>query len=263
LVDKFIYLTWEFLMNSKIFNHIVRKLHETWHLPKYAEIRNTISGDTMLDTLPWTPAKKQKFKTVLEETFGVSIEVVGTVEELVNRTDDRYLAWFFGEAWKPRTDMYHWTGWRIVEEINKTNPSKVLDVGCGYNPFKERIPNLVGIDPYNNCADFMVDILDYTVETESFDHVIALGSINFNSRSDIEVRFKKTIDLLKPGGKLWMRANPGLDHDGVKTPNKGPWVEIFPWSFDVAYELAKKYNLTLETLKQDQDRLFFLFKRNA
>jgi cyclopropane fatty-acyl-phospholipid synthase-like methyltransferase len=135
----------------------------------------------------------------------------------------------------------------------------VLDVGCGYNPFKERIPNLIGIDPYNNCADFMIDILDYNVEPESFDHVIALGSINFNSRNDFEIRFKKTVELLKPGGKLWMRANPGLEHDGVKTPNKGPWVEIFPWSFEIAHELANTHGLTLELMKKDQDRLFFLF----
>jgi hypothetical protein len=250
-------------MNSKIFNHIVEKMKDTFHLPKYDKIRAAFGADTNLDGLPWTPARKLKFQQELESTFGVAVEIEGSVADLVERTDVRYLSWFFGEIWKPRTEQYQWTGYRIAEEICRTNPKKVLDVGCGYNPFKERIPNLVGIDPYNNCADFMVDILDYHVEPASFDHVIALGSINFNSRADIELRFAATVNLLAPNGYLWMRANPGLDHDGVKTPNKGPWVEIFPWSFDVAYELAKKYNLTLETLKQDQDRLFFLFKRNA
>jgi len=114
---------------------------------------------------------------------------------------------------------------------------------------------LVGIDPYNNCADFQVDILDYRVEPESYDHIIALGSINFNSRADIELRFGATVNLLAPGGRLWMRVNPGHSH------KNGPWVEIFPWSFEIAYEFAKNYNLTLETVKQDQDRLFFLFTR--
>jgi len=249
-------------MNSKIFSHVIEKLHETWHLPRHAAIRDQLGADTVLDDLPWTPGRKQKFCQQLSETFGVAVELEGTVEQLVNRTDDRYLNWFFGEVWKPRTDMYYWTGWRIVDEIVKTGAGKVLDVGCGYNPFKERIPNLVGIDPYNNCADFMIDILDYRVEPESFDHIIALGSINFNSRNDIESRFRKTVELLKPGGKLWMRSNPGLEHDGVKTPNKGPWVEIFPWSFEVAHELATAHGLTLELMKKDQDRLFFLFVKN-
>jgi hypothetical protein len=243
-------------MNNKIFNCILEKLQDTWHLPKYTEIRADFSKDTVLDQLPWTPARKLKFQQELSSTFNVPVEIEGTIADLVERTDVRYLSWFFGEIWKPRTEKYHWTGYRIAEEICRMNPKKVLDVGCGYNPFKGRIPNLVGIDPYNNCADFMVDILDYHVEPASFDHVIALGSINFNSREDIELRFAATVNLLAPNGYLWMRCNPGLSH------KNGPWVEIFPWSFDVAYELAKKYNLTLETLKQDQDRLFFLFKRN-
>jgi SAM-dependent methyltransferase len=244
-------------MNSKIFNCILEKLQDTWHLPKYAEIRADFNKDTVLDQLPWTPARKLKFQQDLSSTFNVPVEIEGTIANLVNRTDVRYLSWFFGEIWKPRTEKYHWTGYRVAEEICRMNPKRVLDVGCGYNPFKGRIPNLVGIDPYNNCADFMVDILDYHVEPASFDHVIALGSINFNSRADIEERFAATINLLAPGGHLWMRCNPGHSH------KNGPWVEIFPWSFDVAYELAKQFDLTLETLKQDQDRLFFLFKRNA
>ena len=244
-------------MNNKIFNCILEKLQDTWHLPKYAEIRADFNKDTVLDQLPWTPARKLKFQQDLSSTFNVPVEIEGTIADLVDRTDVRYLNWFFGEIWKPRTEKYHWTGYRVAEEICRMNPKRVLDVGCGYNPFKGRIPNLVGIDPYNNCADFMVDILDYHVEPASFDHVIALGSINFNSREDIELRFSATINLLAPGGHLWMRCNPGHSH------KNGPWVEIFPWSFDVAYELAKQFDLTLETLKQDQDRLFFLFKRNA
>lgn len=244
-------------MNSKIFNHILEKMKDTFHLAKYDEIRKAFNADTQIAELPWTPARKLKFQQELEATFGVPVQLEGTLAELTERTDVLYLSWFFGEIWKPRTEQYHWTGYRIAEEICRANPKRVLDVGCGYNPFKGRIPNLIGIDPYNNCADFMVDILDYHVEPASFDHVIALGSINFNSREDIEERFSASVNLLAPGGYLWMRCNPGLSH------KNGPWVEIFPWSFDVAYELAKKFNLTLETLKQDQDRLFFLFKRNG
>ena len=244
-------------MNNKIFNHIIEKMKDTFHLAKYEEICTAFGADTDLEELPWTPARKQKFQQELAATFNVPVELEGSVADLVDRTDRRYLSWFFGEIWKPRTEKYHWTGYRIAEEICRMNPRRVLDVGCGYNPFKGRIPNLTGIDPYNNCADFQVDIMDYHVEPASYDHVIALGSINFNSRADIEERFAATVNLLAPGGHLWMRCNPGLSH------KNGPWVEIFPWSFDVAYELAKQFDLTLETLKQDQDRLFFLFKRNA
>jgi hypothetical protein len=242
-------------MNSKILKCIEENLQEAFNIDKYEYVKYKIKTDARFDDLPWTPARKKKFIQKLESIFGVPIELDGTVGDLVERTDQRYLTWFFGEVWKPRTEQYQWTGYRIAEEICRADPKKVLDVGCGYNPFKGRIPNLVGIDPYNNCADFQVDIMDYRVEPESHDHIIALGSINFNSREDIELRFGATVNLLAPGGRLWMRVNPGHVH------KNGPWVEIFPWSFEIAYEFAKKFDLTLETLKQDQDRLFFLFSK--
>lgn len=162
---------------------------------------------------------------------------------------------FFSEIWKPRTGDYEHTGWELAEEINKLNPERVLDVGCGYHPFKGRIHNLVGIDPYNNCADYEVDILEYKVN-HHYDVIMALGSINFNSRDDIEARFSHCVNLLKPNGKFYLRANPGITH---KT---GPYVDIFPWTFQVANDFAEKYNLRLETFKKDaNDRLYFVYQK--
>ena len=144
----------------------------------------------------------------------------------------------------------------MAEEVNKLNPKNVLDVGCGYHPFKGRIQNLIGIDPYNNCADYEVDILDYRVKPGSHDVIIALGSINFNSRDEIEARFAHCVNLLSVGGKFFLRANPGVTH---KT---GPYVEIFNWTFEVVNEFAEKYNLKLETFKRDaNERLYFVYTK--
>lgn len=242
-------------MNSKIFSHVKQKLLETWHLPRHAAIRDHITEQMRVDQLPWTPRRKEKFISDLNVTFGCEIELEGTLADVVNRIDRQYLSWFFGEVWKPRTDRYHYTGWWICDEINKTNPRHVLDVGCGYNPFKGRISNLIGIDPYNNCADFMVDVLDYHVP-DRYDHIIALGSINFNSRNDIEQKFGRCAELLAPKGQLWMRCNPGIPHTA------GPWVDIFPWDFQTARELADSAALKLKTMKQDQDRLFLLYSKD-
>jgi SAM-dependent methyltransferase len=178
------------------------------------------------------------------------------LREIVNDLSERYTHRFFAEIWKPRTGDYEHTGWELADEINKLNPEKVLDVGCGYHPFKGRIHNLVGIDPYNNCADYEVDILEYKVRPESHDVIIALGSINFNSRDEIESRFAHCVSLLKPGGKFFLRANPGITH---KT---GPYVEIFNWTFEVVNEFAETYNLTLDTYKKDaNDRLYFVYTK--
>jgi hypothetical protein len=173
----------------------------------------------------------------------------------VDDLSERYTHRFFAEIWKPRTGDYEHTGWSLVDEINALEPESVLDVGCGYHPFKGRIPNLVGIDPYNNCADFEVDILDYRVKTK-YDHIIALGSINFNSQDEIEERFAHCVDLLESGGNFYLRANPGIPH---KT---GPYVDIFPWTFEVVNEFADKYNLKLLEFKRDNnERLYFSYQK--
>jgi hypothetical protein len=143
----------------------------------------------------------------------------------------------------------------LAEEITRHNPQNVLDVGCGYNQFRGRIPNLTGIDPYNDCADYMVDILDYHVRAGTHDHIICLGSINFNSRQDIEARFARCVDLLASGGRMYFRANPGIQW------KNGPWVEIFAWNFQIVKELEEKYSLKLETFKQDNNRLYFVYSK--
>jgi len=242
-------------MNTKIFKLITENLTTAFNLPKYKDI--VIDADTVVDELPWTPARYRKFKDAVETALMLEdCSFNGTVRTVVDTISERYIKRFFGEIWKPRTDDYDYTGWQLAATIAEQNPKSVLDVGCGYHPFKGRIPNLVGIDPYNNCADYQVDILEYKVKPASHDHIIALGSINFNSREDIEARFSHCVDLLEKGGKFYLRANPGITH---KT---GPYVDIFPWSFEIVNEFAEKYNLHLDTFKQDaNNRLYFVYTK--
>ena len=241
-------------MNTKIFKLITKNLQDAFNLPKYQNI--VIDKNTAVDKLPWTPARYSKFKNTVEAELSLPCDYVGTLGEIVDDLSERYILRFFSEIWKPRTGDYEHTGWELAEEVNKLNPKNVLDVGCGYHPFKGRIQNLIGIDPYNNCADYEVDILDYKVKPGSHDVIIALGSINFNSRDEIEVRFAHCVDLLSVGGKFFLRANPGITH---KT---GPYVEIFNWTFEVVNEFAEKYNLKLETFKRDaNERLYFVYTK--
>lgn len=243
-------------MNTKIFNLLVKNLQTAFNLPKYQKIRDTLTADTRIDELPWTPVRYRKFKDSVEAELQLPCDYVGTVQTITNDLSERYIHRFFAEIWKPRTNDYDYTGWQLAEEINAQNPKNVLDVGCGYHPFKGRIQNLVGIDPYNNCADYMVDILDYKVKPASHDHIMALGSINFNSKDEIEKRFAHCVDLLESSGKFYLRANPGIPH---KT---GPYVDIFPWSFEVVNEFAEKYNLKLLEFKKDaNERLYFVYSK--
>lgn len=242
-------------MNNKIFNLIATNLQAAFNLPKYKNI--AINEYTVVQDLPWTPARYRKFKDSVEAELSLPCDYTGTLKDISSDLSERYILRFFGEIWKPRTGDYEHTGWELADEVNKLNPEKVLDVGCGYHPFKGRIQNLIGIDPYNNQADYEVDILEYKVKPESHDVILALGSINFNSKDEIESRFAHCVSLLKVGGRFYLRANPGIVH---KT---GPYVDIFPWSFEVVNEFAEKYNLTLLTFKKDNnDRLYFVYQKN-
>ena len=243
-------------MNTKIFSLLQKNLQLAFNLPKYEKISNGINENTIVQDLPWTPARYRKFKDAVEVELSLPCDYIGTLKDITADLSERYINRFFGEIWKPRTGDYEHTGWELADEVNKLNPEKVLDVGCGYHPFKGRIQNIIGIDPYNNQADYEVDILDYKVKPESHDVILALGSINFNSQDEIEARFGHCVSLLKQGGKFYLRANPGIPH---KT---GPYVDIFPWSFEVVNEFAEKYNLKLDTFKKDNnDRLYFVYTK--
>jgi SAM-dependent methyltransferase len=243
-------------MNTKIFNLLTQQLNQAFALPKYDKIRTAITADTQVDQLPWTPARYRKFKDAVDNELSLPCDYVGTLRDIVADLSERYTHRFFAEMWKPRTSDYDYTGWTLVDEVNALKPDSVLDVGCGYHPFKGRIQNLIGIDPYNNCADYEVDILDYKVRPDSHDAILALGSINFNSRDEIEQRFAHCVRLLKTGGKFYLRANPGITH------RSGPYVDVFEWSFEVVNQFAETYKLRLETFKQDtNDRLYFVYTK--
>lgn len=246
-------------MNTKIFALIKKNIDTAFALPKYNSVRDSIGANTMVEDLPWTPVRYRKFKDAVEAQLGLSCDYRGTLREIVADLSERYTHRFFAEIWKPRTGDYDHSGWALAEEIAKQNPKSVLDVGCGYHPFKGRIPNLIGIDPYNNCADYEVDVLDYKVAPGTHDHIIALGSINFNSREDIEQRFGHCVNLLAPGGKFYLRANPGIAHKA------GPYVDIFPWTFEFVNLLAEKYKLKLLEFKREPaelGRLFFVYQKS-
>jgi len=244
-------------MNTKIFNLIEKNLHQAFGLEKYRHVLMTLNPETVVEDLPWTPARYRKFKDAVETELGLACEYRGTLRQIVDDLSERYTKRFFSEIWKPRTGDYDYSGWALAEEISKQDPKNVLDVGCGYHPFKGRIPNLIGIDPFNNCADYQVDILDYKVKPGTHDHIIALGSINFNSKEDIELRFSHCVNLLAPGGKFYLRANPGIPH------TTGPYVDIFPWTFEVVNEFAERYNLKLLQFKKEpvENRLFFVYSK--
>lgn len=132
----------------------------------------------------------------------------------------KILKTFFNGVWVPN----HYEP-ALVEEVNALRPGSVLDVGCGYNPYKGKIHNLHGIDIVNPQADEVVDVLDFR-PARKFDVVMALGSLNFGGEEDILARLRHIRALLENHGKLFMRVNPGIPWP------KQPELKIFPWNHE-------------------------------
>jgi hypothetical protein len=125
----------------------------------------------------------------------------------------------------------------ILEAISDTD--RVLDVGCGYHPFKGRIKNLVGIDKYNARADILVDMLDYDAAGDSFDVVLALGSTNLHSFELIEKQIEKIVSWCRLGGKIFMRVNPGMEDE------ISPKRFLYRWTLEDIEYFTKKHDLTI------------------
>ena len=195
----------------------------------------------------------------LGQEFGCTIDQTNkSVNELTLEIDDLIMHTYFSEIWQPRLKKFKYSGLKLIDEVNNLKPRAVVDVGGGYNEFKGKIENLIGIDPYNKHADLQVGILDYTTN-EKFDVMLCLGSINFGDDEKIENETKKCADLLAPNGKMFFRVNPGIQHDNKESQ----YIEFYPWNVYNITELAKKLNLAVLDLRHDwNDRIYFVLAKS-
>ena len=164
---------------------------------------------------------------------------------------------YFENSWKPNYDKFKYSGWALLDLIPKN--ATILDIGCGYNLFKEHFENLYGIDPANDAADEVVSIEDFNSSGNQWDVVLCLGSLNFGTREVVEAQVKKAVSLCKKDGTIIWRQNPGVgDH---------PWkgveeIKFFPWTFEDNFSWAEQFNCTVEQCEWDTgNRIYSVWKK--
>ena len=191
------------------------------------------------------------------ETFGVEVKRCETIEQYVEAIDDACLHKYFSKYWQNDMKKWKYSGVQLIDEVNSLKPRAVLDVGCGYNEFKGKIDNLIGIDPYNDKADFQVGTMDYKTD-QQFDVILCLGSVNFGSRSKIMEEVAKCVKLLADGGTMFFRVNPGVQHDKPEAK----WIEFFPWNVPFIIELSEMFNLKILDIRDDTNqRKYFIYRK--
>src|SRR6056300_581168 len=109
----------------------------------------------LFQTSPQALRNPNKLRQLINGIFDVEIVDIkfDNITELVNKIDSAVLEKYFSNVWQPQTKKFKHSGLKVIDEVNALKPRAVLDIGCGYNEFKGKIPNLVGIDPYNDNAD--------------------------------------------------------------------------------------------------------------
>lgn len=157
---------------------------------------------------------------------------------------------YFSKHWVPSNPRGLTNPLRIATFIK--SDEWLLDVGCGANPFKPLVKNVIGVDPAFEQADFKCTIEDYE-PNRLFDVSTCLGSINFGTIDVIEIQIAKVVSCLASKSRIYWRLNPGRhDHDNEECLH----IPFFPWTFEKLNMFSKKYNYlqTVELVEQHLTR---------
>ena len=221
--------------------------------------------NTLLMASPQLMRDNALLSQAINGTFGVSIKANDLyhkdINELAAIIDYAVLKNYFSKVWQPKTKKYKYSGLTIIDEVNALKPRSVLDLGCGYNEFKGKISNLTGVDPYNTKADVQSSILDYRSQ-DLFDVTICLGSINFGTVDKVYNELEHAVNLTTPGGLLYFRANPGIQH---KAP-EAKWIEFFNWNSQFIINSASTLNCSIVDIRQEDgekgSRYYFVLRKD-
>jgi hypothetical protein len=215
--------------------------------------------DRLFHNSPWLLYDNNKLRHAIQSTFRIALEDVSYnhIGELIDKIDNEVLCNYFSKVWQPQTKKFKYSGLKLIDEVNSLNPNNVIDLGCGYNEFKGKINNLIGLDPYNSKADINSTIIDFDT-TEQYDVTLCLGSINFGSTDKIIAEVKKAVDLTKQNGLLYFRVNPGHSHEA----DESNWISFYNWTPNFIINIATLLNVTILDLRNDSNnRIYFVFKK--
>jgi len=215
--------------------------------------------DRILKNNPNLKSNKHAYCQVVNGVFDIELNQIDDIEihALAEQIDRAVLSNYFSKVWQPETKKFKYSGLAIIDEVNAMNPDNVIDIGCGYNEFKGKIQNLTGIDPYNDRADISVHTLDYKADVE-YDVAICLGSINFGSSDKILGELENVVSMVRSGGFLYFRVNPGIQHDKPEAK----WINFYDWDPIFISNAAEYLKCDVLTLRQDDnDRFYFVLRK--
>jgi hypothetical protein len=139
----------------------------------------------------------------LQKDFGV-ITFVKNQPQCLPETPRQWLA----TPWFSAVPFYY------IEFLTQRNPTKIYDIGCGWNIFKKYIPNIIGIGAEGpKSVHFHGDIHDYVDDDFVkghqcfFESAFSINALHFHPLSDIQKIVNDYHSMLKPGATGWLSLN--------------------------------------------------------
>ena len=178
---------------------------------------------------------------------------------------------YFTTYWEDNNEKFVESGAKSIEMIVNANSCKdIIDVGCGYNHFKDKFPDakFTSIDPYIEGADYKMSVAEYQYNfpERQYDCVLALGSINFGPKPKILEEIDAVDKLTKPGGIQIWRVNP---KEKEVHPNFeiSELIQYFQWDESFIETIADMYEYELleykdEIVSNGTKRIFFIMKKS-
>lgn len=107
-----------------------------------------------------------------------------------------------------------------IEYLTRHNPTKIYDLGCGWNIFKRYIPGVIGVagEP-ESCSNYYGDVNDYIDDDfilqhkDYYESVMCLGTLNFLPLENFRSIVQGFVSMIKKDGH------------GLLTLNIGPMIE--------------------------------------
>ena len=158
---------------------------------------------------------------------------------------------YFSTDWRARIENRSMSGPSLIHKVS--DEEWVLDVGCGFNYFKGKIKNLIGIDPANDAADVKVSVEDFTSE-RLFDVAFCLGSVNFGNEDDIRNDLTELMTHLNQQSRIYWRCNPGVHDHGNESFNP---ITVFPWTIEYQQKFAEEFGFQIkEIVWENNNRIY-------
>jgi hypothetical protein len=158
-----------------------------------------------------------------------------------------------------RRDMLTW--------FNSFNCSTPIDIGCGANKFKGKIPNVIGLDMFNDNADILASIESNPFESNSIDGAIIFGSIQFLSEEYTLSNFDIAMSWIQPNSPILFkcRSKSNLEFErnikNDKYTNRAKVIRDrnIEWTDEMFDYVIKKYNLEVVRSFENMKHRHFLF----